>query len=643
MLQRTGFFLLCLILSLGSFAQNPYVLNGNATQINCHCYTLTTAQLGEVGSIWNKNKIDLTQPFDYAFNVFLGCMDTTGADGMVFVLQPISTSLGTAGEGIGFGGIVPSIGVTIDTYQNFNDDDPPYDHLAIQANGDVEHSSPNNLAGPVRALANSDNIEDCKWHLFRINWQPQKQLLEISMDNALRLSLKKDIISTIFNNNPLVYWGFTAATGDSVNLQQVCTALNPKYVVASHANTCTGTPLRFIDSSVSFGSIINWYWNFGDGTTFNVANPPAHAYDSPGIYNVTLNIKGNDGCLSDTFKEAITVGTYPVADFKIDPLSICSNKNITFLDASTLEFGTENYWSWNFGNGITSKKENPPAQLYKAGIYPVQFIVESTEGCADTIEKNITVAQASSIDFTTSDACKNAAVLFKGIHSNDTITIKQWYWNFGDNSFSDQSTVSHTYLNGGNYNVQLVALDNNGCFSDTISKPIKIYATNAYAGRDTTVFINYPYQLYASGGDTYSWSPATGLNNPLIADPVATLSNDATYILTASTVLGCATKDTLHIKVEKSIAIYAPTAFTPNGDGKNDRFRIITSGIIQLNGFEVFNRWGQRIYYSLNASEGWDGNLKGISQPPGTYLWSASGKAIDGRIIQKQGSLVLIR
>ena len=70
---------------------NPYFMNGDATQDNCNCYTLTPDDFRKAGSVWNINKIDLTQAIDFKFSVFLGSADATGADGIAFVLQPIST------------------------------------------------------------------------------------------------------------------------------------------------------------------------------------------------------------------------------------------------------------------------------------------------------------------------------------------------------------------------------------------------------------------------------------------------------------------------------------------------------------------------------------------------------------------------
>jgi gliding motility-associated-like protein len=642
MSKRNGFLLICLIGLTGHIAaQNPYVLNGSATQDNCHCYTLTTEQFSQSGSVWNKNKIDLSQPFNYFFNVFLGCRDLDGADGIAFVLQPVSTSLGTTGQGLGFGGIVPSLGVTIDTYQNTDDNDPTYDHIAIQANGDVNHLSPNNLAGPVQALANSINIEDCNWHILEVNWQPADSLMQVSMDGILRLTMQKNIIASVFNNDPKVYWGFTAATGGSVNLQKMCTSLDANFVLGNEDSTCIGTPITFVDSSVSFGSVVKWYWDFGDGSTSTLQHPPPHVYASPGIYNASLNIVGGDGCVSDTFKNAVTVGSVPVADFKLNTSPLCSNTSAVFTDATIVDVGNVNYWYWDFGNNSTSNEQNPSVN-YTAGNYTVAFFVKTQQGCiSDTVRKNYIVNQTPLIDFQQHDACKAVPVSFTATTTN-AISIQQWMWDFGDGNFASDSSVSHVYADTGIYQISLSAKAINGCMADTVIKPVTVYSTMANAGRDTTIFQSYPYQLQAKGGYSYTWSPSTGLSNPFIADPVATLSDDITYVLTAYAPAGCATTDTLNLKVVKGPKLYVPSAFTPNGDGLNDRFKIIPVGLTEIN-FKIMNRWGQVIYSSKDIANGWDGTVNGNPQPAGTYVWMVVAKALDGTVIKQRGTLVLIR
>ena len=99
---------LFLFFQISSFAQ--FLLNGAATATGNNCYTLTPDQLNQAGSIWNLQKINLNESFEVILNINLGCKDGNGADGMVFGFQPIGTSVGTSGSGIGFGGVTPSIG-----------------------------------------------------------------------------------------------------------------------------------------------------------------------------------------------------------------------------------------------------------------------------------------------------------------------------------------------------------------------------------------------------------------------------------------------------------------------------------------------------------------------------------------------------
>ncbi|MBK8611774.1 MAG: hypothetical protein IPL84_18040 [Chitinophagaceae bacterium] len=110
--KKLLFFLILLIGSQKQYAQ--YTLNGNATRDACNEYSLTQAVNWLGGSVWNNNKIDLSQSFDFNFDIFLGNSDA-GADGIAFVLQPISTSVGSAGGGLGYSGITPAVGITIDT------------------------------------------------------------------------------------------------------------------------------------------------------------------------------------------------------------------------------------------------------------------------------------------------------------------------------------------------------------------------------------------------------------------------------------------------------------------------------------------------------------------------------------------------
>lgn len=625
---------------------NPYHTNGAAYSENCNCYTLTNEQNTQSGSVWNKNKIDLNQSFDYKFNINLGSRDADGADGIVFVLQNISVSIGSTGEGMGFGGVTPSIGIPIDTWQNGNQSDPAYDHISINRDGDINHTTSNNLAGPVSALSGNNNIEDGQWHTFRVIWNATTKTLSAQVDGVERVQATIDLVSQVFNNDPLVFWGFTAGTGGSYNRQRFCTSLNPGFAMAPDQLTCFPTPIQFNDNSASFGTIVKWYWDFGDGTIDSVKTPDPHIYPAPGNYQVKLNILGNNGCLSDTFKTNIIVGSKPVARFGFPPGSFCNENTVVFTDTSSVQYGSINSWEWNINNGQSVNTNTSPAfqQAFPLGPHTISLQVKTKEGCvSDPVTQSVVMSPSPVVDMDFSDTCFRVPVTFTANNLDPAISVQQWYWDLGGGARGNSASMQHTYSQGGAYTVKLYALGDNGCYSDTISRLINIYATNAFAGNDTVVTDNHPLPLQGSGGLLYTWSPADGLSNPSIANPIALIKKSTAYVLTAYTPMGCASTDTINIKVFKGPAIYIPNVFSPNGDRRNDRFRMTAVGMTDIYFIRIYNRYGQLVYHSTNPKEGWDGTIKGQPQPTGTYVWVVRGKDFTGRIHDQKGTFMLIR
>jgi gliding motility-associated-like protein len=169
-----------------------------------------------------------------------------------------------------------------------------------------------------------------------------------------------------------------------------------------------------------------------------------------------------------------------------------------------------------------------------------------------------------------------------------------------------------------------------------------------FAGDDTTILVGQTLPLDAVdvnniGFTSYTWSPAIGLDNPGIQDPVATITGDIIYTVTATTPQGCAGTDSIRIKAVTASDIIVPNAFTPNGDGHNDVLRPHAIGIRDFKYFMVFNRWGQRVFYSTNEGGGWDGTVGGQAMPLGTYVWMAMGLDFGGRAVERRGTVILIR
>lgn len=189
--------------------------------------------------------------------------------------------------------------------------------------------------------------------------------------------------------------------------------------------------------------------------------------------------------------------------------------------------------------------------------------------------------------------------------------------------------------------------------TDTLGcpKPVKdsvlvlVAKIKADAGpSDTSVVLNQPLLLQATGSNHYLWSPAQWLTNPGVANPVSLPQSDIRYYVTVSNDVGCFDVDSINVHLYKLDAgIYVPTAFTPNGDGSNDYFHPIIIGMKSLNLFRVYNRWGQLLYSGTDAVKGWDGTFGGKGQDPATYVWYAEGTDYKNNIIKKKGYVVLIR
>lgn len=273
-------FISCLF-SYQSKAQ--YSLVGDATSIGSNCYRLTPDAAGKVGAIWNQSKITLDSNFEVEGSLYFGTNDGNGADGIGFVFQPICSGLGGAGGGIGFYGVSPSFAAEFDTWQNGAGElnDPSDDHIALIKNGDLNHWNAGNLYGPVTL----GNIENGAYHSFKIRWTAATQTLEVTFDNIVQISHSVDAVHTIFNDNPNVYWGFTAATGSLANEQSVCissaTFTEQGSFVVTHA-TCPNYSNGAIDLDVS-GMIqpVTFLWNT-NSTNEDLSNLTA------GTYTVTL-------------------------------------------------------------------------------------------------------------------------------------------------------------------------------------------------------------------------------------------------------------------------------------------------------------------------------------------------------------------
>jgi large repetitive protein len=166
------------------------------------------------------------------------------------------------------------------------------------------------------------------------------------------------------------------------------------------------------------------------------------------------------------------------------------------------------------------------------------------------------------------------------------------------------------------YYVQEVAAS---CASERRAVTVTVPAPSANAGMDQTVMLGRTAQLQATGGVSYTWSPAEGLNNPNVANPYAKPEKTTTYTVTVTNEAGCVSTDEVTITVQQ--LVYVPNTFTPNQDGVNDVWEILNIEQYPDCKVQVFNQWGNLIFSSVGYKMPWDGRQNGKELPIATYYY----------------------
>lgn len=244
-----------------------FTTNVDSYQSGVSCFIITEGETSQKGSIWSNYKIDMTQNFSIAFDLFMGDSDG-GADGVVFALQGSCTSAGGNGNSMGYAGIENSIGVEFDTYNNESNSDLTSDHIAIISDGSADHGGSSNLAGP---LGLSD-LENNAWHSASVSWNATSQIFKIKYGTSDSLTYNGDIVTNLFGGNTQVFWGFTGATGLYYNTQKVCITSYPQNTTQVADTTINAGDSVAVQVAIGASSY-SWIPDDGSVSNTTVSNP----------------------------------------------------------------------------------------------------------------------------------------------------------------------------------------------------------------------------------------------------------------------------------------------------------------------------------------------------------------------------------
>ncbi len=162
---------------------------------------------------------------------------------------------------------------------------------------------------------------------------------------------------------------------------------------------------------------------------------------------------------------------------------------------------------------------------------------------------------------------------------------------------------------------------------------------------ETTIRYGDSIRLNVDSGDYYVWTSPFSLDNENIQDPVARPKESTLYTVYAWNRYGCRDTGFVKINVDFAMAEFIPSAFSPNGDGKNDVFRIFNLRYQKITEFRIFNRWGQEVYGTTNTAEGWNGRNSHTGEPAdmGVYQYLIRTVRPDGTPQLYKGDVMLMR
>jgi gliding motility-associated-like protein len=410
-----------------------------------------------------------------------------------------------------------------------------------------------------------------------------------------------------------------------------------------------GSPSAIFTDQVKFGcvkdtivvthpggnGINSWIWNFSDGTSAT-GQTTSHTFPVSTV-TATIQLIVSNGLCSDTLLRSFTLDNAFNADFTQSADTICRNIALNFTNNST---GNNLQFQWQFGDNTQFIGQTAPAHSYAvSNLYTVHLIATNNHGCVDTATKQVFVTPIPVISFTglnTKYCTAETVLLTAQLQGN----ISNYTWNNGNAvTAQNQTNFSFSYASQGSYNISLDAMDK-FCGTITSSASTQVYKVPVFSLGEDQIFcpgITVPLGVQSTSGYTYLWNTGAA-SAQIISGPTS-----YTYQLAINN-NGCLGQDEVFIKVLDNCLIKVPGAFTPNGDGVNDKLKAINAELATNFLLRVYNRFGQLIFSTSNPVMGWDGTFKGVDSASGTYVWQLSYvHPVTKLPVYEKGTSILIR
>jgi gliding motility-associated-like protein len=365
-----------------------------------------------------------------------------------------------------------------------------------------------------------------------------------------------------------------------------------------------------------------------------------HAIRSPNQYGAACNIEKNSIKLSYLYEPWVTPAgvdfpphmVYPPAETD----TLTSLTKLLKCSSDLLDAGAPgDCYLWNTG------ATTPSIDIDTAGLYVVQW---TTSQCTVRIDSFIVAVPSYPEVALLQQACEGELKIEANQKDGDT-TIYDY-----ELSLADTPLRSHSGSTGARFDVTepgdylLRIRTASGC--DTlITVILSLYSKPDLSvfPADTMVRYGENLQLNASGANLYSWWPTKYLDSATHSSPVAKPLQPTVFTVIGWNEHGCRDSSLVYVNIDYSMPDGMPNAFSPNGDGINDEFRISGITYQRLGVFTVFNRYGQEVFRTTDPLVGWDGRYKGKACDAGTYYYFVSIIYPGGLTRQYKGDVLLLR
>jgi len=410
----------------------------------------------------------------------------------------------------------------------------------------------------------------------------------------------------------------------------------PTTVIPPHCGTNSG----LITVAATGNSPFTYSWNTTPVQTGAVASNLA-----PNTYTVTAT--NASGCTT-TYTTTITAIPASTLTATASQPTICTGNNTTLTVSSNSSTPTTYTWTpgGQTGTSVTVSPSSTTTYTVTGSDY---------YGCSPNTTVPVTVKAGPTAKFTVTPdpSCVNSpqTVTFTGTAPGTATYDWASFAGATVKSGSGAGPYSIQFSQPGTYSVQLNVSDN-GCTS-SFTKPVNIIGVavapvvSIKATTTTSVTFGWPavtgatgYQVSVNGGAYID--PSSGAYG--LTHTINGLSQDQSVSISVIALsptpcqagpAGTATGKTLHDP------IFVPNSFSPNGDGRNDVFKVYSNLAASMD-LKIFNQWGELLFATSNLADGWDGKFKGKAQPSGVYIYAVRVKLIDGTEVVRKGAVNLL-